>query len=383
MTISATCRRFSLLRTLGFTLGCLLLFTSPGLAFDGEDAEQFRKGRELAWQNCSDCADATKEGIEEAIALLEPLLEKRSKDTELHRILAELYRQLAIGFYAKGSQGRAEYENREREVLSIAVGLEPGNLNLLHSYAMTYRGEERIALLKKIVSLDNDHVEAYNALSREVEDPTQRLQYARKAYELASPVRRISIGRNLFYDLVEHASDQEVIEFHLRYHIDRNAAENAGVSQSKNIQLTLHAEGGRSVDKGDVPINVHITNIDTIPHPLINHQSLQPMFFWFKIYPEKSLFAAGASPFESGLSEYQAADPATIMLPPGETLIVETTLQEIFGENIELPDGGYVIWGRYRGKAIGDIVTDRGTVYSNALHIDVKDFNSRPARSTN
>jgi len=375
--------QFASLRISGLVLVCLVLFMSSSAAFEGQDAEQFQKGRELAWQNCNDCGDTTKEGLEEAIALLEPLLEKPSDDIELHQILAELYRRLAIRYFEPGSQKRIRLMEQEREVLSIAVGLKPDNANLLYSYAKTFRGEERIALLRELILLDSDYVEAYYSLSREFKDPAKRLQYAKYAYELANPIRRVSIGRNLFYELVEHASDQEIIDFHLRYHNDRNAFENAGVSQSKHIQVTLHSGEGRSVDEGDVPINIQITNIDTIPYPLINHQYVQQMFFWFTVFPEKSLVKAGASAYESGLSRYQAADPATIILPPGETLIVETTLREILGGDIELTNGGYVIWGRYRGKVVGGFVSDSGTVYSNALHIDVKGFNSRPISSVN
>ncbi len=368
---------------IGFTkkillIGLVLFISSQVIAFQGEDAEILKRGKEMIIANCSDCTGVSEEELYEAIELLKPLLKRNSENNiKLHTLLGEAYRRIAFRFHERGSVERNKLLVKEKDILIQAIKLQPDNIDLLINYSFSVNSEESIPIYEKIISLDDAHAEAYDLLSRVLhkKDPAKALQYGLKAYELAYLFDKREVGRNYLSLLYNNATDQKYIDFNIRYRNDLNQLENDARKGSDAIKITLEFTEEKELYQKDLHFDVVFTNVNDWPAAVFNHQLATDDFFHFQLYPEKQ--ASTSIPSNERVNKY-ALDtgdkPRIIELLPEEQFRLKTRLSKLFTDPEKIPDGGYILTLRYRAEWIRNMGRLPLPAFSDAVHFNIVDF---------
>ncbi len=295
-------------------------------------------------------------------------------------VLGGLYRKLGLRYYQHGSKERVDYLKKAKLIYSQAVELEPDNIQLLHKYKYSLKGEERISVLKRIIALDNKNVRAYESLAGALrdKDPQKALQYAQKAYELAGPHEKKDVGRHLLFYMGNHLTPAEYIKFNLQYRNDRSIAGNLGRPESKKLRITLKLKDNGEAYTRDEPFNVVFTNISDKPVKLLNHQKISQSYFRFDGYPEMVSDFRFYVPYNKDFSFDPGDKPKFVELQPNEEFVIETNFDDVFSDSWGLDerdgknDKGYIIVLQYFGLVMNGYVDTDQSIYSNAVHMKLE-----------
>lgn len=149
--------------SLAFAVFLLLL---PGFAGsvepDSVDPQTLlREGQRLVEENCGDCMGATREGLELGIQKIEEAMKLGIVDlADAYRSLGEAYNDLAFVYTKSGSSERREALRTQQTYYQRLVQLEPEDTEALYELAGTYHDERRLELLRRLLEIDPDHLDA-------------------------------------------------------------------------------------------------------------------------------------------------------------------------------------------------------------------------------
>jgi hypothetical protein len=182
-----------------------------------EDPEALlREGRALVEKNCGDCMGSSPEALQQGIRKVELALEAGLADrAEAYRLLADAWSQMAYVFLKPDSAEQSEAREKQRLALGELVELEPRNVDLLYEYAFALPDDEsRSGVLRRILEIEPDHVEALFALGQlEVEhgDP-KGLARMRRAFDKSQGEQALEYGEGLIAMLQQKGKAEEVRE---------------------------------------------------------------------------------------------------------------------------------------------------------------------------
>lgn len=348
----------------------IFLIGEPGtIAFEGDNLEKFNKGKAFIYENVGEGIRSLS-NLEKGLSLLEELLSEPNEDIGFHRALADGYRTIALQVYKRNTQGRADFFEKEKAVLELAVELEPNNTDLLRRYALCFRGEERARINRRILTIDENNEEAlaslgiHNAIT--LENPEKGIEYVRKAYDLAQDFGGKQIfGRKLLRILAHSGNTEQYVDFHVQYLADINALRNP--DQSKNLKITLEIDTYNVVFQGDMPFTIVLTN--TSQQTIVQPNYIEPDLnkFWFSVIPEagqKSLRLRNSKKVDIDKSI-----PTTVEIEPGKSFRIETKLSILFPIRTTrlVDDGGYIMFLQYSSPT-------RGYLYSEPVLFKIRDF---------
>lgn len=185
----------------------------PGAVL-AQDAEQLaREGRELIEANCGDCFEGGRAGLEEGIAKLAEALELGLDEPAAgYRDLAGAWSSLAFVYAEPDSVEQKEIFARRQQAWGHYIDLVPDDAEALYEYAVTLDGDERIAILERLLELVPEHPEALFAIGQhqvEHERVDEGLEKMHHVFERAEGQRALYYGRRLRWALDAHGRQTE------------------------------------------------------------------------------------------------------------------------------------------------------------------------------
>ncbi len=374
VTLSIDTEKFVMptIKTIYRLLSIVFVFMMVGsgvMAFEGDDLEKFKRSEKLVLSNVGEGIQSLSD-LKMGISLLEEMLMDSNKNTHVHRVLADGYRTIGRQVHKKNTVERTEFLDKEKEVLRLALKIEPENTRLLWRYSICFRGEERAKIKERILAIDKDNADAYaslglyNAVS--LKNPEKGLEYAWKAYDLAKDLGgKKRFGNKLMRVLSLSANKNEIVNFRMRYLKETNALRNP--EPAREIKVTLEYEQDTEVFQGDVPFTVVFTNTSEDTLVLPNHVRPDLNVFHFQIFPERSL-----KDLVLRNPQKLSVDPSiaeTVKIKPGESFRVKLNLSELFPlvTSRELSDGGYIMFLKYVNSTRGFSIVTRSILKSGIL----------------
>jgi len=136
------------------------------IVYSQENEYYFVRGKKLIESNCADCSGASKQGLNEGVALVNKAIDTGYKDTlSAYKLLADAYNTLTIVYSETGSSEHKRYSDARRFVYHRLLKLEPKNAQVWYEYAMTLTTTaEQIENLNIAIKIEPKYADAHYAV---------------------------------------------------------------------------------------------------------------------------------------------------------------------------------------------------------------------------
>ena len=185
---------------------------------DGPDVS-FREGKKLLENNCGQCVNATREGLELGIKKIQRAIHLGFEDTRAaYQLLAQAYGDIAFVYAQSDSSEQREALKIQESCYRYLHRLNPDNTEVLYELiSFAEDDEERVALLRRVIELDPTHLFARFRLGQllvthgEIDEGLEMMRAALdQELQRGDDVRRIRFfGTRLEWELRSQGLEQE------------------------------------------------------------------------------------------------------------------------------------------------------------------------------
>ncbi len=199
---------------LGLVLSSIVISAAHGNNHGVNAQARFLEGKQLVERNCGECYPRTREQLERGIGkLLEALQLGYPRKADVYKLLGEGYNTLAAVDSKPDSEEQRAVIERRNKVLEDLVAISPDDPDALFMYAESLRNlDERLVVLRKILAIDPNHIDARYATGMALIATGQRdmgIEELKKAVALAGGLRLRTYGYALVNALRESGRHEE------------------------------------------------------------------------------------------------------------------------------------------------------------------------------
>lgn len=132
------------------------LVSMPVIAAPDEAAKHFAKGQMLISNNCGECVDASRKGLENGIAELKLADGKGYADkAAIYKLMYQAYGDVAFVYAKPDSEDTKKYMNLRQQIAEKLVELLPNDSGILYEYASELKDKNKqLELMQKVLCLD-------------------------------------------------------------------------------------------------------------------------------------------------------------------------------------------------------------------------------------
>lgn len=173
-----------------------------------------QRGKRLLDENCGDCYQQTREGLEEAISELAAAARMSSEnDIEVLTLLASAYNTYVLTYLKWNTPEYNRYWTERTRILERILQLNPDDVVALIEYSEAIDDKDQaVQLWKRVLDLDPDNVSAHRLLGAfllQKGETEAGLQHWRECYAAAEGRLKIDYGEDLVRALRENGREQE------------------------------------------------------------------------------------------------------------------------------------------------------------------------------
>lgn len=138
------------------------LVSMPASSVPDEAEQHFVKGQKIIGNNCGDCVDSSRSGLEDGILELEFADRNGYADkAAIYKLLYQAYGSIAFVFAEPDSEDMKKYVGLRRLMLDRLIALLPNDPVFLYEYAAGVQDkDEQLKLMQRVIHLDPKNVSA-------------------------------------------------------------------------------------------------------------------------------------------------------------------------------------------------------------------------------
>lgn len=183
----------------------------PGIAAATSEAEKrFQSGKALIEQNCGDCEEATRDGLQEGINEIKAVLEKGYADKlSAYQLISDAYNTIAIVYAAPDSEEQKALLEKKRVIDEQILALSPNSPRLLYECGISLENkEERLRVMRRVLAIEPTNASARAVVGKLLVKRGQVDDGIKKAIEHAEPHEKATYQEELNQLLAQHGKQK-------------------------------------------------------------------------------------------------------------------------------------------------------------------------------